>query len=177
MSQTVRIDFAHLTLQQALDLAVLIEEEARDRYTEFADSLQMHNTPEAAAFFRKMARVEELHRAALLKQRVERFGDTPSAFSLDQIFDIEAAEFDEARMSMSVRQALEVAMRGEIKAHDFFDRVAKLVQDPDARALFEELREEELEHQRYVAAELARLPPDEEPVDPRVWEDEPGSGD
>ena len=42
------IDFASLTLQDALDLAILIEEEAKERYEEFAENLSLHHTPEAA---------------------------------------------------------------------------------------------------------------------------------
>ena len=34
------IDFATLTLMDTLDLAILIEEEARDRYQEFVEQLQ-----------------------------------------------------------------------------------------------------------------------------------------
>jgi hypothetical protein len=49
------IDFASLTLQDALDLAILIEEEAKERYEEFADNLSLHHTPEAAHFFTTMA--------------------------------------------------------------------------------------------------------------------------
>ena len=59
---TKDIDFAKLSLQDALDLAVLIEEEARERYEEFAHQMRLHHTHEAARFFRFMAGNEEKHR-------------------------------------------------------------------------------------------------------------------
>jgi rubrerythrin len=74
------------------------------------------------------------------------------------IFDVEAPEYDEARAGMSVRAALESAMRSEVKAHDFFAAALLRVEDAEVRALFEELRDEELEHQEWVRLELGKQP-------------------
>lgn len=157
--QTPGIDFAALTLKDALDLAILIEEEARDRYEELAAQLVLHRTHGAAAFFAKMVRVEELHRKQLLEQRQKAFGDQPMAVRREMIFDIEAPDYDEARAEMPTRQALETALKSEEKAHRFFVEVLRHVQNPEVKALFEELRDEEVEHQELVKAELAKLPP------------------
>ena len=46
------LDLATLSLLDALDLAILIEDEARERYEEFAAQMDQHRTPEAARFFR-----------------------------------------------------------------------------------------------------------------------------
>ena len=48
----VGIDFAVALPEDALDLAVLIEEEASERYEEFADQLADARTPEAARVLR-----------------------------------------------------------------------------------------------------------------------------
>lgn len=176
MSQTANVDFTKLTLLQALDLAVLIEEEARDRYLEFAEQLASHHTPEAAAFFTKMAKIETIHFDQLVARRAATFGASRSGLTLDQIFDVEAPEYDAARVFMSVRQALDVALAAEEKAFAFFDRTIPSVVDAEARALFEELREEELEHQRLVNVEIARVG-DAPEVDPRDYEDDPVSAD
>lgn len=88
------------------------------------------------------------------------------------LFDIEAPEYDEARASMTVRQALEAAMRSEVKAERFFASALTTVTDVAVKSLFEELREEEQGHQRLLCRELDRVPP--EPSFPAtVWEDEP----
>ena len=176
MATTTRIDLSKLTLLDALDLAILIEEEARDRYTEFAEQLTLHHTPEAASFFERMSKVEALHRSKLEERRKRLFGDTPSAMRLDMLWDVEAPEYDAARVFMSLHAALRASLHAEIKAHAFFDEALKLLKDTSARELFEELRAEELEHQAYVRAELAKLPP-EATVNPLDYADEPVSTD
>jgi len=172
MASTRGIDFSRLTLEQALDLAILIEEEARDRYEEFADQLELHHTPEAARFFRVMAGNEEKHRAALAARRAELGGERPSGVTRAMLFDVEAPDYDEARAFMSARQALGAALRCEEKAHAFFVQALPGVRDADVQRLFEELSQEELEHQALVRRELERLPPDE-PFRPEAFADEP----
>ncbi len=153
---TQGIDFDKLTLMDALDLATMIEEEARDRYGELAVQLEVHHTPEAATFFRKMMQVEEIHRSELAARRRERFGDAAPRVRREMIFDVEAPEYDEARAGMSIRAALDSAMRSEVKAHDFFAAAIPRVLDPAVKALFAELQAEELEHQEWVRIELAK---------------------
>jgi len=167
------IDFSTLSLKDALDLAILIEEEARERYEEFVDQLSLHHTEEAAAFFRHMAANETRHGEELAERRRALFGDAPRSVTRAMLWDVEAPEYDQARVFMSARHAMEVALDAEIKAHDFFAGALPHVTNPDVKALFEELRDEEVEHQRLVKAHLARLPPDEGTIDPDLYADEP----
>ena len=160
MSTTKGIDFSRLSLKDALDLAVLIEEEAKERYEEFAEQMEVHHTPEAARFFRFMSGNEEKHRAELAARRKSLFGSAPSTVSRNMLFDVEAPEYDEARAFMTARAALQSAMRSEQKAHAFFVGALPAIRDRDVRALFDELREEEIEHQHLVQVELDKLPPD-----------------
>jgi rubrerythrin len=166
------IDLAELSLQDALDLAVLIEEEARDRYQEFGDQMELHHTADAARFFRFMARNEEKHRAELASRRSGIYGDAPARITRNQLFEVEAPEYDEARVSMTAREALAAALRSEEKAHAFFAAVVPRVRERDVRALFQELVGEEIEHQRLVLAEIAKLPP-EVPLRAGDFADEP----
>ena len=152
------IDFASLTLQDALDLAILIEEEAKERYEEFADNLLLHHTPEAAHFFTTMAGNEAKHEADLLMRRQAIFGEAPTRVSREMLWDVEAPDFDQSRMFMSAREAMEVALASEVKAHDFFDAALAYISNSDVRVLFEELRAEEVEHQELVKAVMARIP-------------------
>lgn len=154
------IDFGSLTLQDALDLAVLIEEEARERYEEFAGQLELHHTPEAARFFRSMMGNEEKHRLSLASRRRELFGERPSRMNRGMLFDVEASELDEVRAFMSLREALQVSFRAEKKAWEFFCEALPRVRDPRVRELFAELRDEEVQHQRLVLAELEKTPPE-----------------
>lgn len=155
-----KIDFASLSLMDALDLAVLIEEEAKERYEDFAAQMDQHRTPEAAKFFRLMAVNEAKHGQELAERRGQLFGDAPRTVTRAQIFDVEAPDFDEARAFMSPRQAMKAALASEVKAQAFFVAALPALKDAKVRALFEELRDEEVEHQALVKAELAKLPPD-----------------
>lgn len=155
---TQGIDFATLSVMDALDLATLVEEEARERYAELATQLEVHHTPEAAVFFKKMVAVEDMHRSELQARRRERFGNAPRRVTREMIFDVEAPDYDEARAGMSVRSALEAAMRSEVKAHDFFAAALPKLGDASVKALFTELRDEELEHQEWVRLELGKQP-------------------
>ena len=154
------IDLARVSLKDALDLATLIEEEAHERYLELADQMDKHRTPEAARFFRFMADNEAKHGAELTARRGQLFGDAPRDVRRAMIFDVEAPDYDEARAFMTARQALDIALRCEQKAHAFFVEALPHVQDPQVKALFAELRDEEVQHQDLVQREILRLPAD-----------------
>jgi rubrerythrin len=168
---TQGIDFSRLSLKDALDLAVLIEEEAQERYLELADQMEAHRTPEAAAFFRFMALNEEKHGLELSQRREALFGDAPREVRRTAIFDVEAPEYDEARAFMTPRAALEVALRCEEKAHAFFVAALPGLANAEVRSLFEELREEEVHHQQLVQKEIAKLP--EDGIDGEPFVDDP----
>jgi rubrerythrin len=167
------IDFAKLSLKDALDLAILIEEEAKERYEEFSHQLGEHHTPEAASFFRTMAANETRHGEDLTLRRQDLFGDAPTSVTRSMLWDVEAPDYDQSRMFMSARQAMEVALDCEIKAHDFFNDALKYVDDPDVKHLLQELREEEKEHQRLVKAVMEKLPPSKTVGEPDDFADEP----
>jgi erythrin-vacuolar iron transport family protein len=166
------IDFASLSLKDALDLAILIEEEAQERYEEFAENLSLHHTPEAAQFYATMAGNEAKHGADLRERRKTIFGDATARVSREMLWDVEAPDFDQSRVYMTARQAMDVALASEVKAHDFFDAALVHITNPDVRVLFEELRAEEVEHQDLVKAMMTKLPPDPGPA-AMFDEDEP----
>lgn len=154
------IDWTALSLRDALDLAILIEEEAKERYEELVSQMELHHTPEAGSFFRLMIGNEATHGEQLAARRVALFGNEPRTVSRAMLWDVEAPEYDEVRAFMTRRQALEVALRAEEKAHAFFVGALPAIRNPDVKRLFEELRDEEVEHQRLLQAEFAQLPPD-----------------
>jgi erythrin-vacuolar iron transport family protein len=171
MAQT--IDFAKLTLKDALDLAILIEEEARVRYEEFTKLVGGRYKGDSDEVFKNMAAYESKHRDELKSRRQKLFGAAPVTVSIEALDDVEAPDRGKPRVFMSPRQAMEVALASEEKAYDFFDEALKHVKDADVRKLFDELRAEEKQHQEYVKKAMATLPPG-----PDVEEDEadaPGS--
>ena len=166
------IDFASLSLVDALDLAILIEDEAKDRYEEFVDQMELHHTPDAARFFRSMAGNEAKHGEELRERRDRLFPAAPRAVTREMLWDVEAPEYDAARVFMSARQAMQVALDAEVKAHDYFAAALAHITSPDVKALFAELRDEEIEHQALVKEAMAKLPPEPD-VDPDDYADGP----
>ncbi len=154
------LDFGELSLRDALDLAVLIEEESKERYEELANQMLIHRNLEAERFFWKMVQIELTHERKLSFRRKRLFHHEPVRVTRAMLFDVEAPEYDQVRATMSVREALGVALSAEKKAYAFFETTLPAVKDPQARELFTELRNEELEHCGMVEAELARLPPE-----------------
>lgn len=152
------LDFTALSLQDALDLAILVEEEARLRYQEFAGQVGGRYPGDAADVFAAMAANEAKHGAQLQERRKALFGDAPARVRIDQLDDAEAPHRGKPRVFMSARQAVEVAIEAEQKAEAFFEQAAKAARDAETRALFEELRAEEKEHQKMLRSKLRRLP-------------------
>ena len=119
-----------------------------------------------------MAQNEARRGAQLASRRQALFAGEPSQVARAMLWDVEAPEYDEVRASMTRRQALEVALRAEEKAHAFFVAALPYVADPEVKKLFEELRGEEVQHRQLVQAQLDREPPDP-PASPEDYEDEP----
>ena len=161
------INFAKLSLKDALDLAILIEDEAEERYREFVKQMEAHRTPGAARFFRFMAVNEANHGKALTKRRTALFGDAPRGVDRSMIFDVEAPEYNRTRAFMSMEDALELALDAETKAYNYFDRALPEIKDPTVRELFAELLQEEIGHMDLVKRVMAAVPaePDFDPDD------------
>jgi len=156
---STRLDLSNLTLMDALDLASLIELEAKKRYTDFADSLGSRGVDDAGAVFRSMAVNETKHCEEIAERRLALFGDQPAKVRLEDIYDVEAPGMGEVRWNMSALKAYQVALYSEQKAFAFYDEALDHIEQADVRALFEELREEEAEHVRMLVKIIAKLPP------------------
>ncbi len=168
-----RIDYAKLALQDALDLAILIEEEARERYQKLSEMVGGRYAGDAGDVFRAMVKNEARHGAQLAERRQRLFANAEPRVSRDALFGVEAPDWTTVRVFMSARQAMEVALESELKAYEFFDQALPHVKDAQVRKLFEELRGEERQHAAMLRAKMKGLPsgPDVEPE----MADEPGS--
>lgn len=152
-------DPSRLTLKDALDLAVLIEDEAEERYRDFAAQLAEHGTPGAAKLFADLAVEEGKHGAELAARRTAKFANAPRTVNSGQIWDVEAPGFEQAQTFMDDRRALTVALACEGKARAFFASLVETATDPEAKALFAELEREETEHIQRIKRAIERLPP------------------
>jgi len=150
------LDLSKLSLMDALDLAILIEEEANQRYKMFASQLGGYG---AGSFFASMAENEVKHGNELLARRMAMFGKTPMKVRLVDLFDVEAPEIGAPSRGMSTVQAFELGIASEKKAYDFYDMAVPGITDPEVRTLFAELRDEESEHVEMLREAMAKLPP------------------
>jgi rubrerythrin len=156
---TTKLDISKLTLMGAIDLAALIEIEAYKRYTLFAEQLGSRDSDDAGAVFKSMAVNERKHGEQLAERRLALFGDVPPTVKLDDIFDVEAPDVGAPSMNMSPLKAYQVALSSEQKAFAFYAEALHYVNQPDVKALFEELRGEEAEHVQMLEEIIAKLPP------------------
>jgi rubrerythrin len=153
------LDFATLSLQDALDLAILVEEEAEERYRELAELVGGRYEGDAADVFRGMIQNEAKHKDQLAARRRRLFGDAPRRVSREMFWEIEAPDYGKPRVFMSPRQAMEVALASEVKAYEFFDTALHHLENAEVKALFEELRGEEHQHQRMLEKHMEGMPP------------------
>ena len=151
------LDLSKLSLMDALDLAILIEEEVRQRYEMFTKQLSGSG---AGTFFASMVENEAKHGTELLERRMAMFGKTPMKVKLTDLFDVEAPDMGAVRRGMSTLQAFELGLASEKKAYDFYDMALPGITDTEVRELFTELRDEEAEHVEMLKEQMAKLPPD-----------------
>ena len=151
----IELDYENLDLRAALDFAIGVEEDAQLRYQEFSVTVA---DPGAAQFFREMVRVEGEHRRQLVARRDVLFRHAPARFDTSVLDDdIESPSLEDVGPQVSAREAMEVALRAEIRAHDFYAAAIPHLKDPDVRAFFEDLKLEEVEHQEKIRERLDAL--------------------
>ena len=147
-----------------------IETEAYERYLELAEQMEMHNNPETAELFTKMARVESLH----VEKILERIGNTnlphisPWDYQWNQEEAPEVIPNHRIHYMMTPHHALTLALRGEQKAYYFFERVVENSEPGEIKDLASELLEEEREHIELMEKWLKKYP---EPEDD--WDEDP----
>ncbi len=155
-----QINFSQLSLMDALDVAILVEVEALERYTLFSEQLGHRYPDDAADVFRRMAESEKKHADELTQQRKALFADTPVTVNKDSLFDVEAPEIGSIRWNMSPFKAFQLVLASEEKAYAFYDEALSHISDTEVKTLFSELRDEEAEHVRMIQEFISKLPPE-----------------
>jgi len=151
-------------LQTFLAYSVALEEEAAERHDDLADMMDVHNNPEVAETFRKLAHYSRLHAQEI---RDHSKGHklpviAPWDFGWENMEGPETADISDMNYLMSNRQALKIAMGNEQRAHDFYFQISKESPDPAVCALAEEFSEEEKEHLGLLEKWLEQYPESEE---------------
>ena len=150
----VDFDFSKLDAMDILDLASFIEREAAENYVQLA-SWAANNSPGAAEFFERMARLESQHDSQIEERRRALFGDHPSRYTDSASWEVEVPDYDEVGASFTLDQAFALALAAEERAEAYFRQAIEFISDPQAVEILESLAEEELEHQRLLKNEMA----------------------
>lgn len=150
----IEFDFSKLDGMDVLDLAYFIEREAAGCYEQLA-SWAEKNSPGAAEFFRRMARLEGQHDSQIEQRRRELFGDQPSRYVDSAPWEVEVPDYDKVGASFTLEQAYELALGAEERAEAYFRRAIDYISDPQAIRILEGLADEEVEHQRLLKHEMA----------------------
>jgi rubrerythrin len=140
--------------------AYTMEIEASERYTEFAEQMEVHNNPEVAQLFRKLAAIEGLH----AKQVLEEMGwpqmpEPVYAMQWAGGEPPESAPMADVHYRMTPWHALELALNNELRAEKFFTAIANSGKTPaSVRKLAAEMAYEETEHVRLIREWMKRVP-------------------
>jgi rubrerythrin len=162
--------FQSLSPQEALHVAVFIEERNAQVYHQFAEmfvSFQDFASLEIAGVLWDMA-IEERHHSSLLQQRyTAKYGQ--SACSLTETDILEMIELPQlgsgeifdagAAATTAHRRALEIALCAENQARTYYAELAETAGDPDLRALYVELASFEEDHVQFLERRLAAQTP------------------
>ena len=147
------------TLDEFMREALVMEIDAAQRYTEFADAMETHNNPEVAALFRKMAGIEGKHAEQIMAEMGWTAMPPPAVGASWAGFEApETAPGDEVHYLMQPYHALELALVNEQRAERFFARLARAATTATVRKAARELQEEEREHVLLVRAWMKKVP-------------------
>jgi rubrerythrin len=150
-------DFSRLDAQDALDLAIFVEEEARDHYEYLVKWMESQGNSEAAEFFRKMARWEVAHLDQVTAQRKELFGDAPARYASNVAWEVEAPDYDAMGKKVSLEEAFEIARGAETRARDYYAGALEYASDPKLVEILEGLRDAEIHHLKTLDEWEAKL--------------------
>ena len=148
-------DYVHFMSQ-----AYAMELDASERYAEFADQMEVHNNVEVAQLFRKLSEIEGLHAREILQEMGwPRMPEPMFPGPWPDAEPPETAPVTELHYLMQPYQALELALRNEERAEQFFNRIACAARTPpEVSKLAQEMAKEEGEHKRLIQEWMKRVP-------------------
>ncbi len=135
-------------LDTFLVYSITLEEEAAERHDELADMMGVHNNPEVAATFRKLAHYSRLH-AQEIRDRSQGHDlpvIAPWDFGWEDMEGPETGDLSSVNYLMNNAQALQLAMGNEQRAFDFYDQISRESQVPEITVMAAEFAVEEKEH-------------------------------
>lgn len=147
------------TLDEFMAQALVMELDAAQRYNEFADMMETHNSPEVADLFRKMAVIEGKHATQIMAEMGWKEAPTQTTTPVLEGFEApESAPIDDVHYLMQPWHVLQLALANEERAERFFAHLASVATVESVRKAALELQEEEREHVDLVKAWMLKVP-------------------
>lgn len=160
-------EFASLTAQEALHVAIFIEERNAEIYTQFAELFAEFRDPESlemAQVFWDMAEEERHHGTMLQERYFERYGTQHCIVTEEDIRDlIEVPKIDNSSLFAIIRsrtshapryKALEIALMAEESAQRFYSRLMPGTDDDALKNVYRELAEFEDGHSKFLRGRI-----------------------
>lgn len=147
------------TLDEFMAQALVMELDAAQRYNEFADMMETHNSPDVAEWFRKMAVIEGKHASQIMAEM--GWKQIPTHITTSAFEGFEAAEtapIDDVHYLMQPWHVLQLALASEERAERFFAHLANIATVESVRKAALELQAEEREHVELVKAWMLKVP-------------------
>lgn len=140
--------------------AIAIEQEAAERYAEFAERMEDEGREDLARIFDMLSATEADHLETLKRRTagIELPAIAAGGYAWLYARAPEAPARELVMRLMTPRQALSIALDAERRAQAFFEQVGWSASDPALRALAREMAAEEREHAALIAAMLDELP-------------------
>lgn len=161
-------DFADLTPQEALHVAIFIEERNAELYRQFSELFAEFKDPdslEIAQAFWEMVEEERRHGTYLQDRYFERYGTRACVVTEDDIRElIEIPQLETSNIFALARSqsavsprstALQVALEAELMAQRFYARLAETTPDRHLRAIYAELAGFETEHTAFLQKKIS----------------------
>jgi len=172
-------EFATLSTQEALHVAIFIEERNAQIYAQFAELFSEfgdYESVEIAATFEEMSAEERKHGTMLQKRYFDRYGTQACAVTEDDIRElIEVPRLEggifvisRAKGGRSPRElALEVGLKAEQSATRYYSCLVETTDDPEMRAFYREFVDFEAGHTDFLQKTLDHLRRSS-PADPKL---------
>ncbi|HVZ15746.1 MAG TPA: ferritin family protein [Terriglobales bacterium] len=160
-------EFSSLTAQEALHVAIFIEERNAEIYTQFAELFAEFRDAESlqiAQVFWDMAEEERHHGTILQERYFERYGTQHCIVTEEDIRDlIEVPKLEGGELFAIIRsktahspryKALEIALAAEEAAQKFYAQMMPRTDDEALRHAYRELADFEDNHSRFLRGKI-----------------------
>ncbi len=157
--------------------AIALEDEAAERYSDLADTMDTHNNGEVAALFRQMAEFSRRHADSVRERAVgvEVPERKPWELMWSEPEGPETAPVERTHYLMTPYHCLQLALHNERRGHAYYADQAAKAGDADVRRMAEEMAAEEAEHVRLLEEWVKTIPEPEPDWDQDL--DPPTTGD